>query len=76
VAILGLILAKNGDFKAKFGDKVAFLQHTFGLGWRQKWRFWEPKLALSEKYFWKPCRKSKQKVRVFSCGDFAPKWQF
>ena len=47
-------LVKKGYFRAKFGDKVAFLQQTFGLGWRKKWRFWESKLALSEKYFWKP----------------------
>ena len=35
VAILGLILPKSGDFKATFE-------------WRQKWRFWDPKMAISK----------------------------
>ena len=36
VAIFGLILPESGDFKATFW-------------WRQKWRFWDPKMAPSKK---------------------------
>ena len=58
MAILGLNLAKSGDFRAKFGDKVAFLQHTFALGWRQKWRFFGAQIGSFGKIFLEALKRS------------------
>ena len=54
VANLGGSLAKCADFRAVFGEKPAIFHQSFGLEWRQKWLFWEPKLAISKNIFWKP----------------------
>ena len=49
-------LAKSGEFRAKFGEKVAIFHQSFlQQELRQKWRFWDPKLATSKNIFSKPC---------------------
>ena len=56
VAIFGLILPKSGDFKATFE-------------WRQKWRFWDPKMAISKIKNWRPWAPLNRSLEIATFGQ-------